>query len=163
VDASAAAAFAGAAGALVGGALVAATTLLVQRSQRRERAQDQLLQAATAFLASIDAITHELHDLPTDRGVASVLDRRIRARFPRVSFVTGRANRALFGRRLVKYIDRFHEAANRLALVAPEHLLASVGEVVAAWEEFRPGDERWQRDWSAARGALQRAARSSLE
>jgi hypothetical protein len=140
----------GLAGAAIGGG----ATYIAHVSQRRGERQDELRAALTAFLYALDVLHLELSQLPKQTRVDRALNRFL-SRARNVDFLLGQVSRHTLGRPAARALDQFLQAQNRLLLVAPREIVATLratNELLSRSD--RRHETQWQADWNANRRQL---------
>lgn len=145
-------------GALIGGA----ATYEVARRAEQGRRQDELTAAATALLVAMDLLRIELKQLPRATRSSRRINQFLETRLPSVNFGLGAMARFTVIRPGERALQRFLDAANRLALIAPTSLVLEVGEaakLLESWDDQDPTE--WAEAWNTAKSRLVILARAA--
>ncbi|MGB7588246.1 MAG: hypothetical protein WBM00_06015, partial [Solirubrobacterales bacterium] len=107
-------------------------------------------------------LTLRIDQLPQAHGIEEGWSTKLVARWRTLDWVMGRISVATVGRGAMRAVDEVISATNRLMLVAPEPVLASMESLSELIGRFDPTGGKWREEWQAARstfaGVSRRAA-----
>lgn len=153
-----------AAGGAIGGSAV--TGLMAYRLARLDREgheRDELRVALVAYGAALDRLTLRVDQLPQAHGIEEDWTTRLVARWQSLDWLMGRLSVATIGRGLMRAIDEVISASNRLLVVAPEPVLASMKALSELIGRFDPRGSGWRKEWQEARTAVAQVSRGVMD
>jgi hypothetical protein len=147
---------------LAASALTNAASARQARAERDDRGRIELRVALTAYGYALDRLDIEIVQLPPKPGRMARFTSRQAARLPILDWLVGRLAMHSLGRPMMRALDEFAAAANRLTLVAPESMLQPMEKIGWLLSRIGQRDERWRANWRAARAELFAVARAQL-
>ena len=132
------------------------------RLEREGQDKDELRTALAAYGAALDRLTLRIDQLPQAHGVKEDWTTRLVARWRSLDWLIGRLSVATIGRGAMRSIDEVISATNRLLLVAPDPVLASMETLSELIGRFDPSGSGWRKEWQEARTAFAQASRAAV-